>query len=49
MARLTKENVDEMLTIPMVGDIQSLNASVAAGLLIYQVRLPPSVIKLINE
>lgn len=36
MARLTKENVDEMLTIPMVGDIQSLNASVAAGLLIYQ-------------
>ena len=36
MARLTKENVDETLTIPMVGDIQSLNASVAAGLLIYQ-------------
>lgn len=36
MARLTKDNVDEMLTIPMVGDIQSLNASVAAGLLIYQ-------------
>ncbi len=36
MARLTKDNVDEMLTIPMVGEIQSLNASVAAGLLIYQ-------------
>lgn len=36
MARLTKDNVDEMLTIPMVGEIQSLNASVATGLLIYQ-------------
>ncbi|WP_105957030.1 23S rRNA (guanosine(2251)-2'-O)-methyltransferase RlmB [Apilactobacillus quenuiae] len=33
---LLKKNVDEMLTIPMVGDLQSLNASVAAGLLMYQ-------------
>lgn len=33
---LLKKQVDEMLTIPMVGDIQSLNASVAAGLLMYQ-------------
>ncbi|MCF6515642.1 23S rRNA (guanosine(2251)-2'-O)-methyltransferase RlmB [Lactobacillus sp. S2-2] len=33
---LLKKQMDEMLTIPMVGDIQSLNASVAAGLLIYQ-------------
>ncbi|MDR0899711.1 MAG: 23S rRNA (guanosine(2251)-2'-O)-methyltransferase RlmB [Lactobacillaceae bacterium] len=33
---LTKKKVDEMLTIPMVGHVQSLNASVAAALLIYQ-------------
>ncbi|WP_270789719.1 23S rRNA (guanosine(2251)-2'-O)-methyltransferase RlmB [Enterococcus diestrammenae] len=34
-AGLAKE-VDEMLTIPMIGHVQSLNASVAAGLLIYE-------------
>lgn len=33
---LLKKNVDEMLTIPMIGHVQSLNASVAASLLIYQ-------------
>lgn len=32
----TKKKVDQMLTIPMVGHVQSLNASVAAALLIYQ-------------
>ncbi|GKT02756.1 23S rRNA (guanosine(2251)-2'-O)-methyltransferase RlmB [Furfurilactobacillus entadae] len=35
IAPLLKKNVDEMLTIPMVGHVQSLNASVAASLLIY--------------
>ncbi|KAF1302609.1 MULTISPECIES: 23S rRNA (guanosine(2251)-2'-O)-methyltransferase RlmB [Enterococcus] len=34
-AGLQKE-VDELLTIPMVGHVQSLNASVAAGLLMYE-------------
>lgn len=34
--RLLKQKCDEMLTIPMVGHVQSLNASVAASLLIYQ-------------
>lgn len=34
-AGLVKE-VDELLTIPMVGHVQSLNASVAAGLLMYE-------------
>lgn len=34
-AGLAKE-VDEMLTIPMIGHVQSLNAGVAAGLLIYE-------------
>lgn len=33
---LLKKKVDGMLTIPMVGHVQSLNASVAASLLIYQ-------------
>ncbi len=28
--------MDELLTIPMTGHVQSLNASVAAGLLMYQ-------------
>ncbi|MFT8469853.1 23S rRNA (guanosine(2251)-2'-O)-methyltransferase RlmB [Oenococcus sp.] len=32
----TKKKVDQMLTIPMVGHVQSLNAGVAAALLIYQ-------------
>ncbi|KRN12763.1 tRNA rRNA methyltransferase [Fructilactobacillus fructivorans] len=36
IAPLLKKQVDETLTIPMVGDIQSLNASVAAGLVMYQ-------------
>lgn len=36
ISRLLKETVDEMLMIPMVGSVQSLNASVAAGLLMYQ-------------
>lgn len=33
---LIKKSCDGMLTIPMVGHVQSLNASVAASLLIYQ-------------
>ena len=31
-----KKEMDELLTIPMTGHVQSLNASVAAGLLMYQ-------------
>ncbi|MFR8086384.1 MAG: 23S rRNA (guanosine(2251)-2'-O)-methyltransferase RlmB [Leuconostoc gelidum] len=33
---LLKKKVDSMLTIPMTGHVQSLNASVAASLLMYQ-------------
>lgn len=36
VSTLLKQTVDEMLTIPMIGHVQSLNASVAASLLIYQ-------------
>ena len=37
MRRLTKENCDVLLKIPMVGKINSLNASVAAAILMYEV------------
>lgn len=32
-----KKQVDEMITIPMMGHVQSLNASVAAAILMYEV------------
>lgn len=37
ISHLVKENVDQMLTIPMVGHVQSLNASVASSVLMYEV------------
>lgn len=37
MSRLVKENVDELITIPMSGNVQSLNASVAASILMFEV------------
>lgn len=33
---LLKKQMDQMLTLPMVGHVQSLNASVATGVLLYQ-------------
>ncbi|MBA1394236.1 23S rRNA (guanosine(2251)-2'-O)-methyltransferase RlmB, partial [Lactobacillus sp. XV13L] len=36
MSPLVKRQVDQILTIPMVGHVQSLNASVATGVLLYQ-------------
>lgn len=36
MARLTKESCDYIVSIPMYGKVNSLNASVAAGILIYE-------------
>ena len=38
VSRLVKESCDGVLSIPMAGEINSLNASVAAGILIFQVR-----------
>jgi 23S rRNA (guanosine2251-2'-O)-methyltransferase len=35
--RLVKENCDIVVKIPMIGSIRSLNASVASGLIIYEV------------
>ncbi|WEV41048.1 23S rRNA (guanosine(2251)-2'-O)-methyltransferase RlmB [Lactobacillus sp. ESL0681] len=36
ISRLLKEQMDQMLTLPMRGHVQSLNASVATGVLLYQ-------------
>lgn len=37
MSQGLQKEVDELLTIPMTGHVQSLNASVAAGLMMYEV------------
>jgi len=37
LRRLTKEICDEIATVPLCGKIESLNASVAAGILVYEV------------
>ena len=37
VSKLVKENCDMIATIPMKGDIDSLNASVAAGVLAYEI------------
>lgn len=36
MSRLVKENCDFLVRIPMLGDVTSLNASVAASILMYE-------------
>ena len=38
MRRLTRENCDLRVTIPMLGSVQSLNVSVAAGICLYEAR-----------
>ena len=37
VSRLVKEKCDMVASIPMKGDIDSLNASVAAGVLAYEI------------
>ncbi len=37
MGRLVKEKCDFLIKLPMAGKVTSLNASVAAGLLMYEV------------
>lgn len=37
MRRLTRENCDELIKIPMVGQINSLNASAAGAVLMYEI------------
>lgn len=38
LRRLTKESCDLLLTIPMLGKVNSLNAAVAAGIAVYEFR-----------
>jgi 23S rRNA (guanosine2251-2'-O)-methyltransferase len=38
LRRLTKENCDVLLSIPMMGQIESLNVSVATGVCLYEAR-----------
>ena len=37
MSRLVKENCDFLVKIPMKGKVQSLNASVSAGIILYEI------------
>ena len=37
ISRLVKENCDILVKIPMYGKVNSLNASVSAGLILYEV------------
>lgn len=37
ISRLVKEHCDQMITIPMVGSVQSLNASVACAICLYEI------------
>jgi 23S rRNA (guanosine2251-2'-O)-methyltransferase len=39
LRRLTRESCDGLLRIPMVGQVESLNVAVAAGICLYQARL----------
>ena len=36
ISRLTKEKCDEIITLPLKGKINSLNASVATGIAVYE-------------
>jgi len=38
MRRLTRETCDQLVTIPMLGSVQSLNVSVASGVCLYEAR-----------
>lgn len=38
MRRLTRENCDELVRIPMLGSVESLNVSVSAGMLLWEAR-----------
>jgi 23S rRNA (guanosine2251-2'-O)-methyltransferase len=38
MRRLTRETCDELVKIPMLGGVESLNVSVASGICLYEAR-----------
>ena len=37
ISKLTKEKCDVLVKIPMIGKVNSLNASVAAGIVMYEI------------
>ncbi|MFL6581288.1 MAG: 23S rRNA (guanosine(2251)-2'-O)-methyltransferase RlmB [Burkholderiales bacterium] len=43
LRRLTRDTCDELVSIPMLGQVESLNVSVAAGILLYEVRRQRSI------
>jgi 23S rRNA (guanosine2251-2'-O)-methyltransferase len=36
LRRLTRENCDQLVKLPMTGSVESLNVSVAAGVCLYE-------------
>ncbi|MDR2113492.1 MAG: 23S rRNA (guanosine(2251)-2'-O)-methyltransferase RlmB, partial [Candidatus Accumulibacter sp.] len=38
LRRLTRETCDQLIAIPLLGSVQSLNVSVAAGICLYEAR-----------
>ena len=38
LRRLTAENCDQLVSIPMFGSVESLNVSVASGICLYEAR-----------
>jgi 23S rRNA (guanosine2251-2'-O)-methyltransferase len=38
MRRLTRENCDRLVSVPMLGSVESLNVSVASGICLYEAR-----------
>ena len=48
VGRLVKEKADFVVSLPLKGNINSLNASVAAGILCYEVSRQRSGLKAVN-
>ncbi|MEK0435067.1 MAG: rRNA ((2251)-2-O)-methyltransferase RlmB, partial [Pseudomonadota bacterium] len=38
MRRLTREHCDRLVSLPMMGSVESLNVSVASGVCLYEAR-----------
>lgn len=49
VGRLVREECDGVLSLPMQGNINSLNASVAAGILLYEAKRQRAAIRAINN
>ena len=45
LRRLTRETCDQIVAIPMLGSVSSLNVSVATGVCLYEVHRQRSAVK----